>query len=121
MPDAVDHAIECRQDVVVPEPQNAITVPFDGHGARAVSLERMLFIMLSTIEFNDKPRVVTREVGNVARDGNLTPEVPAFRLQEAQLLPKHPLCRRCIAAKIAREPMGHHQSTMRISTPAPWA
>ena len=113
MPDAVHNTFERFEDLVVPEPQDPVTMP--GESSRSLIVVNCGLAMLTTIKFNHQLRRMACEVGNKPGNRNLPAKMPPFRLQLPQLLPQHALGRRGIGTEGSRKPVCHSQPP----TPAP--
>jgi hypothetical protein len=69
-------AVAIAQHIMVPEPQDAITLGF--YGSRSVRISRRQ--VLPSVHFNNRPCAVTAEIDGVRQNRNLPPEA---RLREA--------------------------------------
>ena len=69
----LEHAIDIRQDIVVPIAQHAIAVRFEN--SRAVVIGSRSLSMLTTIDLDNKAPRVTSKVDDVAANSNLATEM----------------------------------------------
>ena len=76
MPDAVHHTFESFKDLAVPEPENPIAMAIEN--GCSLSVIYCGFAMLAAVEFDDQPRGVAGEVGDIAGERRLAAEVVAF-------------------------------------------
>jgi hypothetical protein len=83
--DRLVDTVEICQDLVVPKPQNAITLVLQELGSRAFPARRAT--VLATIDFHDQPGLVAHKVRNVAAERHLAAELVAFDSMRAQYLP----------------------------------
>jgi hypothetical protein len=88
MTDQVDNAFDIPEHSAVPKSQNAITFRFDQPRSRIVAVKFCGRVVLTAIEFDDKPAFVASEVDDEAGDWHLAAEMPALVLEYAQLIPE---------------------------------
>ena len=86
--DDLGHAIQIVQDVVVPKAQDSITDTFEKFGSARIS---EVLGMLPAVRFDDKPLLLTHEVGDEWSDRLLAAELRAFDLPFAQNGPEFAL------------------------------
>lgn len=79
-PDRVDHAIEIRDNLMVPDAQDAVIPGFKGRRAWRI----FPFIMLATTQFDDQHRRDAQEIDYERSDAGLTPKFEAIQLTIAQ-------------------------------------
>ena len=77
-------AVEIFQDLVVPEPQNALALVLKELGSLGFAARRA--IVLATVDFHNQPGVVANKIANIAADRHLAELVP-FYLTRAQYSP----------------------------------
>ena len=70
------NAVSIRQDIIVPKPQYLESL--------CVQISIALFVtdrvrMLTTVDLDDEPRLETNEIDDIAIDGLLPSEDPAFQ------------------------------------------
>ena len=82
LPDTID----ITQHLIVPEPQHL--EPLCAHEVVASRVINSRFGVLAAVDFNDDPRLQTREVSDIWADANLPAELVAFELAEPQVLPE---------------------------------
>src|SRR5262249_3666658 len=98
----LEHAIDIRQDVVVPIAQHAIAVGFEN--PRAVVIGSRSLAVLATIDLDNNAPRVTRKIDDVAANSNLATETCASAGKPvAQVPPEFPLCFRRRGAHLAGE------------------
>jgi hypothetical protein len=103
--DRLQHAIDVAQDVVVPEPQNAIAVlcePPIAHGIARVCC------MLSAVDLDHQVLFATDEIDNVGPDRLLPDELVAAQAAGADAIPELLLRVGRLATQAAR-PLGLRQ------------
>jgi len=85
--DALHHAVDIRQHVIIPEAQYFIALTFQPCRSLRVSDYRLIMCMLSAIAFNHEFGGVTGEVGDEISNGGLSPEMKAggFKLPQFAL------------------------------------
>src|SRR5262249_48305552 len=83
----LEHTIDIRQHLVIPETNHSITLCFEN--LRSLRVRGSLFHMLLTIDLDHQLGTMTREINDVATDAHLAPEV-GVRDREAmtQMPPK---------------------------------
>jgi hypothetical protein len=92
-------AVAIAKHVMVPEPDEAITLGLDG--SRPVCIPPRP--VLAAIHFDNKPCAVTAEIDGVGQQRHLPPEV-RFRKALAEDSPHPPLCIGCVASEAPRAP-----------------
>jgi len=107
MTDHVNNAFQILKDIDVPETQNTKTFRFEYLCSLAVLRKSFSCIVLSAIEFNDEPATVAGEIGNEARDRNLSAKMPSFLLEHAQFMPQFSFGIGDIAAQATCKMIGH--------------
>jgi len=85
--DALHHAVDIRQHVIIPEAQYFIALTFQPCRSLRVSDDRLIMCMLATIAFDNQIGGVTGEVGDEISNGGLSPEMKAggFKLPQFAL------------------------------------
>jgi hypothetical protein len=86
--DRVMDAVEICQDLVVPEPQDAIA--FVLQEPTSLGLPRRRVIVLTAVDFHDQPGLVAHKISNVAADRQLAAELLSLHLMRAHDLPDPP-------------------------------
>ena len=77
--------IEIFQDLVVPKPQNAITLVLHERSSRGFAARRA--VVLAAVDFHYQPGLVAHKIGNVGADWHLATEFVPLHLMRAQYLP----------------------------------
>lgn len=95
------NAVNVREYVMIPEANDAKAEFFElpGSGFVAAGLLRVL----SSVEFDDQPGFKRREIGDVAADRDLSPELVTIQPATAQMFPQQLFCFSPIAPKFARQ------------------
>jgi hypothetical protein len=78
--------IRAQQGVVVPESQDSIAV--DAKLAAAFDVVSLLLQVLPTIQLDNQPRFDAGEIGDIPRNGMLTPEFESAEIASTQEPPK---------------------------------
>ncbi len=74
--DVVQHRLSFLEYLVIPEPKHAISLRFNP--AVTMLIMVMAFIVLPSIKLDDEPRFKTREIGDIAANGDLAAKtIPA--------------------------------------------
>jgi hypothetical protein len=92
--DHLQHAIDIRMHVVVPESQDTKILPPEPSVTNRIILRRML----APVDLDNQPRLQTNEIGDVAPERHLTPERCTVESMGSQPIPKLALGIRHIAA-----------------------
>jgi hypothetical protein len=82
-------ALRVVQNLVVPEPQYAITLAFQEPSATRLYVGRR--VVLAAVDFDDQFRLMAHKVGYEMPDRHLTAKSVPFGLARSQLLPEPPL------------------------------
>jgi len=90
--DALHHAVDIRQHVIIPEAQYFIALTFQPCRSLRVSDDRLIMCMLATIAFDNQIGGVTGEVGDEISDGGLAPEMKAGGFKLPQFAPEMFFC-----------------------------
>jgi hypothetical protein len=81
-------AVEICQDLVVPESEDAIAFALQEPASLGLPWRRA--IVLTAVDFEDQPGLVAHEIGDVAAQRYLAPELVPLRLMRAQYSPDPP-------------------------------
>jgi hypothetical protein len=81
-------AIYILGDVVVPEPQHAISLFLQPTGARFVVQLFAIFGVLRAIDFDQKPRRHAGKIGNVGTDRHLPSKMRAIQIKSSKMTPQ---------------------------------
>src|SRR5271163_2656800 len=92
--------VEIIQDLVVPQPENAIALVLQELGSLGFPVRQV--IVLATIDLHDQSRIMTNKIGNVSADQHLAAELLRFYLTQAQYMPDLLLCLGHIPSQSAR-------------------
>lgn len=109
--DAFQHAIHIREDIMVPEADDAVAMRFDQRGARDVAVAGR---MLSAVQFDHQSRRPASEVRDMCPDRKLTDEFEAVDLPRAQSRPQRLFRFGRVAVQCARgvgQAFLHHRLT----------
>ena len=87
--DCLMDAVEICQDLVVPKPQDAISLVLQE--PTSLGLPGRRAIVLAAVDFHDQPSLVAHKIGNVAADRDLAAELVPRHSMGAQYLPGPPL------------------------------
>ena len=101
-------AVKVLQNLVVPEPKDAIALAFQEIGARSVALRTVL----RPVNLDDQSRSMRGEVGEIRTQGHLTPE-PRLRKCLAQRIPQPCLGGRRLAPQRSRPGDGRRRQARR--------
>jgi hypothetical protein len=96
----LQHRLRFLKHLIVPEPEHPKSFRFNS-GIPLLIVASALS-MLPAIKLDHKPRFDTREIGDIAADGNLATETVAADLPPAEVIPKMPLGIRRLLSKFAR-------------------
>ena len=98
--DALCNSLGIRQDVIVPEPQDAIALSFQP--AATLFVVRDLLRMLPAIHFDDQPMFETDKIHDERADRLLASKLRGSDLTALELLPQPPFCVRWVIAQLPR-------------------
>lgn len=110
MPDHIHHAFEILKYVRIPEAQHAKASRFQLPGSPMVPDYPVRSVVLAAIELDHETAFETGEVGDESGDRNLAAEMPAFALEQTQLIPELLLGIGGVAAQISGELIGHGEA-----------
>ena len=81
-------AIYILDDVVVPEPQHAVSLFLQPTGARFVVRLLAIFSVLRAIDFDQKPCRHAGKIGNVGTDRHLASKMRAIEIKSSKMTPQ---------------------------------
>jgi hypothetical protein len=96
------------EHLIIPEPQN--TEPLCFHFSIPARIIVCLFLMLTTIQFDNQLCFQAGKIGDIGTDGDLAPESVAPKLSISQRVPKVTLGIRCLIFQRARPILGYEVS-----------
>jgi hypothetical protein len=85
--DCIHYGQRVRENIVVPEPQDPITVLFEPSCTSSVGFLRLGLAVLPAVQLDYELRAVIGKVRDVWADGGLLPEVKALAVKLTQLAP----------------------------------
>jgi hypothetical protein len=96
----LQHPVQILQHFVIPEPQHAIALCFEGYRAALVLVRSAC--MLAAVDFNDQLQFLAQEVGEVRTARMLAPKLEADEPAGAQSIPEPAFGVRGLRAQLPR-------------------
>lgn len=103
----LDHAVQIRVHLIVPEPQRQKIFRREVSVAPPVMPDLRAVAMLRSVDLDDQFAAETDEIQKLAPERRLTAEMQALRTQETQLRPDFDLLRRHALPQTARVCVRH--------------
>ena len=98
--DSCQHTVGVLQNIVVPEPDDAIAMRLDGAGSRFVD---QTFGMLPAVAFDRDPQASAGKIDDMVADWKLPRELGTAKLAGPQMRPQQPFGIRHLAPQFARK------------------
>jgi hypothetical protein len=99
--DGFEERFEIVFDVLIGDPEDAVAEGFQVGIPVQVVGDLSLFFMDGTVEFKDKPQLVTEEVGDIGTDRSLTAEFEAKKPAASKMGPENLLGRGGISSELS--------------------
>jgi hypothetical protein len=87
--DDFHHSLDIAEHVIIPEAKHAIAARLEIGSAFGIPRNARVFVVLSAVEFDDKPRRMAGKVCEVRPDSCLAAKMRTANREPAQPLPQH--------------------------------
>ena len=91
--DALKHGIQICRDLRIPKPHDAISLALKPLLSVAITLGRIIFIVMSAVDFQDEALGWAKKVNDIRTDRRLPAEVRAVDWKLFEGTPQHSLMR----------------------------